>query len=139
MHYLFYLTFTALSQISPLMSFSVTAPSCCLGESTPGILIGGGRASQGFAVCQRPQRLRSQLSMSSTTRKSQTCVFLCVVPYLILGGSSHLPFPVAGLLLHLAVGRKTRDNLFFFGMCNKHRAISAQDPGLNHSSDVIYR
>lgn len=120
------------------MSFPVTAPSCCLGETTPGILIGGGCASQGFAVCQRPERLMSQLSMSSTTRKSQTWVFLGVVPYLILGGSSHLPFPVAGLLLHLAVGRKTRDNLFF-GMCNKHRAISAQDPGLNHSSDLIYR
>ena len=31
------------------------------------------------------------------------------------------------------------ETIFFFGMCNKHRAISAQDPGLNHSSDLIYR
>lgn len=38
-------------------------------------------------------------------------------------------FPRAGLLHHLAVGKETKDNLFFFFcMCNNHRIICAQVP-----------
>lgn len=63
------------------------------------------------AVCQRPEHPGSQMSVWwSTIIKRQALLFL----FLPHSWRSHLQFPPPGLLHHLAVGRETKNNLFFF-------------------------
>lgn len=61
-----------------------------------------------------------------------------VVPYLVLGGLVfHSQMP-ACFVLHLAVGKETKDKLFLC-MCDNHMTICIRVPGLHPRTELIHR